>query len=818
MRSKKTLSTVSAMLMAASLAFTGCASSSSKPSETKESSTVKESSTAEPEGSSAPAETTEAQTEAPETEPEETKDPNNFIKLALNVYYNDEDHGYYSNESGDVITVTDEGQYTVTFDCSKDLSDEAKAAGVSTLTNLTAIYIIDMGAGEGEQSPLKEAKIMYDEVVVDGTSLTVTLEEPKNAFKSSGVFDTNDPINGWEGSYVAEVDEDTSRHVVNFNSVKDPATISVKFTLSDMKWEVTETDPGKHVETDNPYINNAKFSDMDFSGMTALELSKYLGNGINLGNTMEACNTSYGKSLNVNVYEQAWGQPVTTEDMIIGMKNCGFDTIRIPVAWTNMMDYANDDYTINTALLDRIQQLVDWAINAEMFVIVNDHWDSGWWDKFGNDAEREQAWKIYEAIWDQVGNRFKDYSDMLIFESANEELGTWGNQGLSSSENYDLTNQINQKFVDIIRSQGGNNANRFLLIAGYNTNIDKTVSSSFVMPTDSAASKLFTSVHFYSPVAYCLDKNNYTMEMVEGLKWGLKEEYDAMEEELAKLKVLTDAGYGVIIGEYGALPAYIGNKSVELPCTMEYTNYFLDICDLSNYVPVLWSTGAFDRTTLMMLSMEQTEMYTSRCYAEETAKGDSYKSEVEKHMKEAKEAAPDHWEGQESYDPGTPVSWIMWNGGAGQYSVGDKFNTADATVGIKAHNVVVDGAGEYEVSLDFSAGNNGITFTALAIADGELLYPGCIINIKEITLDGNPIAIGKYYTCSDDKKCTRVNLYNGWVSESDLTRQIEKGKHNFRTVDGDLTGITATPIDPTVLTGFKNITIKYELIVPEVTE
>ena len=122
--------------------------------------------------------------------------------------------------------------------------------------------------------------------------------------------------------------------------------------------------------------------------LTALELSRLMGNGINLGNTMEA----YGRpELGINAdtskYETFWGQPVTTEEMIAGMKNSGFDSIRIPVAWTNMMDYENGDYTIADAYLDRVDELITYAINNGMYVIINDHWDGSWWGMFGSATE-----------------------------------------------------------------------------------------------------------------------------------------------------------------------------------------------------------------------------------------------------------------------------------------------------------------------------------------------------------------------------------------------------------------------------------------------
>lgn len=158
------------------------------------------------------------------------------IRLALNVYYNDGAHDYYSNEvSKDVITVSGNGQYTVTFDCEKDLSEDAKKAGVTNLNNITAIYIkdYDVTLGTNSQSPFSVCNIMYDKIVVnDSTELTITQTSPKSALKASGIFDTNDPINAWDGSAVKEVE--TVSQKSSFSTVKNPVKISVTFTLSDI--------------------------------------------------------------------------------------------------------------------------------------------------------------------------------------------------------------------------------------------------------------------------------------------------------------------------------------------------------------------------------------------------------------------------------------------------------------------------------------------------------------------------------------------------------------------------------------------------------
>ena len=152
-----------------------------------------------------------------------------------------------------------------------------------------------------------------------------------------------------------------------------------------------------------------------------------MGNGINLGNTMEAYGRkSLGLNAPVSSYETFWGQPVTTREIIHSMKAAGFDSLRIPVAWTNTMDFENGDYTIRKDYLKRVGEIIDYAIAEDMFVVVNDHWDGGWWGMFGSASRetRDKAMEMYISMWRQIADEFKDHSYRLIFESANEELGT----------------------------------------------------------------------------------------------------------------------------------------------------------------------------------------------------------------------------------------------------------------------------------------------------------------------------------------------------------------------------------------------------------
>lgn len=154
------------------------------------------------------------------------------LELAANVYYNDT--AYASNEVGEPITVTEDGQYTLVFDTTTDLSSAASSAGISYLNNLTSIYIKDNDVTNGNSvvSPLDSCYIRYDKITLDGEELTITNTDFKSAIKDSGVLDTNDPVNSWDGSAVAEVT--VSNHVLNFTTVTNPTRIEIVFTLKDL--------------------------------------------------------------------------------------------------------------------------------------------------------------------------------------------------------------------------------------------------------------------------------------------------------------------------------------------------------------------------------------------------------------------------------------------------------------------------------------------------------------------------------------------------------------------------------------------------------
>ncbi|MGB4657676.1 MAG: cellulase family glycosylhydrolase, partial [Mobilitalea sp.] len=168
------------------------------------------------------------------------KNANTRISLALNVYYNDEILQYYNNEVGENILINEDGQYTLSFDAATDLSEEAIAAGVTGLSNLTAIYIKDykVTIGKTTKTPLSSCSIMYDKIVVDGIELTINQKNPKSALKPSGIFDTNDPLNAIDGSAVDEVE--VVNHILNMTTITNPQKIEVTFTISDLAYATNE--------------------------------------------------------------------------------------------------------------------------------------------------------------------------------------------------------------------------------------------------------------------------------------------------------------------------------------------------------------------------------------------------------------------------------------------------------------------------------------------------------------------------------------------------------------------------------------------------
>lgn len=332
--------------------------------------------------------------------------------------------------------------------------------------------------------------------------------------------------------------------------------------------------------------------------MTTMELVREMGLGINLGNTYESCGdwiAQWGDGTPES-YETAWGSPVITQEMIQGYADAGFHTLRVPVAWSNLM---GDNYTISSAYLGAVQEVVDWALDSDLHVIVNLHYDGGWLANFPTD--KENCMTKYKRIWTQICDAFADYGDYLVFESQNEELGwdtLWNRWGgtTGKEESYALVNEINQTFVDIVRSSGGNNPERHLLISGYGTDVDLTCDSLFQMPQDPAG-RCAVSVHYYTPSDFAILEEDASWGTMRST-WGTDADFTQLNHYMDMLKTtFVDKGIPVIIGEYGCPKKNKDADSVRL--------FLSSVCEAAysrEMCPVLWDVTDlhYNRSTCQM--------------------------------------------------------------------------------------------------------------------------------------------------------------------------------------------------------------------------
>lgn len=340
----------------------------------------------------------------------------------------------------------------------------------------------------------------------------------------------------------------------------------------------------------------------------SVQFSQNLMPGWNLGNQLES-NSDGTPS------ETAWGNPVITENLIKQVKAQGFKSIRIPVSYLSKIG-AGPDYTIDSKWLDRVQEVVDMCIDNGLYAIINVHGDGyysikGGWLLCGEPASEQKTIKAkYEKVWEQIAKRFKNYDDHLVFESMNEEYdGTYNNP---NPEYYNNINAYNQIFVDTVRKTGGKNNNRYLLIPGWNTDINfttgdcdtYTMEAKFVIPNDS---RIMISVHYYTPWEFCGEEGYDTF-----YKWGdsvkkfvkRRQSETLVNRQFDKLyNAFIKNGYGVVIGEYGANDKTSKDKSntIYRAYFAEYVNY---AAHQRNIVTVYWDNGyngnhgfgLFDRT------------------------------------------------------------------------------------------------------------------------------------------------------------------------------------------------------------------------------
>jgi endoglucanase len=314
--------------------------------------------------------------------------------------------------------------------------------------------------------------------------------------------------------------------------------------------------------------------------------------------------------------------------------------------------------------------------------------------------------------------------------------------------------------------------------------------------------KLILSVHYYTPWSYCGGTGDS--------KWGTKDNYNEMNELMEKLSKFTEEGYGIIIGEEAVGPTDSGEEKTN--DVLWYTNLYAN-CDYYGYAPMLWDTGnIYDRTSGKCIGDELGKFFKDVSFDnEKDLDADKVKDNAKKKMEEGLKNAPETFQEKTALKAGKDkaIAWIMWNAGDWSiaYIVGDKYKPDETTEGLVAKDVEVKGEGTYTVSLDFTGTanqmSNNCAFSAVGIYNGEDLFPGYIMDIKSVKINGKKYALkGEPYTTADDRHCTRVNLYNSWVD-----KVPEKGT---RTVSGKLDKASPTILAGDTLGEVKKIEVTFD--------
>lgn len=379
-------------------------------------------------------------------------------------------------------------------------------------------------------------------------------------------------------------------------------------TMDELRQEAVEEEHGEQeaveeergeqeVEESEQGNSDMMDTEMDTDGVSDEDAISFVNSmkiGWNLGNTFDAY-TDVNKD-NEMAYETEWCKVATTKEMIDGVKAAGFETIRIPVSWHN---HVSDDgnYTISEAWMNRVQEVVDYAMDNDMYVIINIHHDNSTSYMYPSQEYMEQSKAYVSSIWSQVAVRFADYDEHLIMEGLNEPrlVGTGNEWWLDFNRQecvqaVQCINELNQLFVNTVRSLGGNNANRYLLVPGYAGSLQGVTNEYFELPRDidGNQNKILVEVHGYTPQNFALQAPG---EAGSTDRWSADDTastsgIDNMMDTLYECYVKN--GIGVVIDEFGAR-----DKGGNIQARADFASYYVAAARARGITCCWWDNNSF---------------------------------------------------------------------------------------------------------------------------------------------------------------------------------------------------------------------------------
>ncbi|MBR1554933.1 MAG: glycoside hydrolase family 5 protein, partial [Oscillospiraceae bacterium] len=282
----------------------------------------------------------------------------------------------------------------------------------------------------------------------------------------------------------------------------------------------------------------------------------------------------YDITWSVSDFETAWGNPKTTKQMIDTVKSAGFNAIRIPVSWT---DHLDNDGNIDSLWLKRVQQVVDYAMDNNLYTILNMHHDDYTWLTPIYYKEEEVTQK-YIKVWSQIADRFKNYDTKLLFEGLNEPriIDSDDEWTGGTAEERDVINHLLQAFVDTIRNSGGKNSMRTLIITTQAASISESSLNGLVVPDDD---NLILSIHNYAPWKFTSYDFSGNAEFTQADKEELDYEFSMLNSRFVS------RGLPVIIGEFGA-----ENKN-NTAARAEYYEYYIKTAAENGIPCFIWDNN-----------------------------------------------------------------------------------------------------------------------------------------------------------------------------------------------------------------------------------
>lgn len=311
----------------------------------------------------------------------------------------------------------------------------------------------------------------------------------------------------------------------------------------------------------------------EMRGLSVKELVADMKTGWNLGNTFDA-----------NEGETSWGNPLTTHEMIDAVAQAGFDLIRIPVTWEQHFDNETD-YTINAEWMARVTEVVNYAVDNDMYVIINCHHETDWIKPTMDEVD--SVLPKFTAMWKQIAENFKEYGDKLLFEGLNEPRIVGGSNEWNggTADNRQALNVLNKAFVDTVRATGGNNSTRALLITTVAAAVAESAMKELEIPDDP---NIIISLHAYTPYDFTYEDGKNLFYYDDSVGSSIDWVFNLIDN------FFTSKDIPVIITEYGSVNKIIDFSVVPNPRyeeNVKWVTRYLERAKQSGIPCVWWDNG-----------------------------------------------------------------------------------------------------------------------------------------------------------------------------------------------------------------------------------